>query len=386
MRHITVLALSLLAAGCGDYSKDPVPDLEKMRQNGKVELQKGPDKPRVITNQVLVEKPIIETKEVSAVDKGFVVITPDSHMTFNEGQTGQFKIQARSLVPGIQIKLKASGFPEGAQLEKSKTEKDVYTLTWTPALYTIASNASMKDYSVKVTAEVISAENKTDIGKLNALVQEKEFSLFLFKNQEAPSGLAVSGIPTEIAEGTLTSFYVTVKVPGTNNKAPQKPLLVVSYDGVSYTAGNNFLELDGSRYVVADLNKKEPEYLGDSKWKFTLVFDTKNISVQPQLGKDGNPLANADGTRVRLSFKVYSPYGPSTPQVLTQVKIRFQKPVTPSNKPKPVAPAAVAESGSPAKSDSGSNSNSHSTPDSTAPDSVLVDLPTPTQPEPEVKK
>lgn len=325
---ITLLSLSLFAAGCGEYKKNPVEDLEQMRQNAKVEIQKGPDKPRTITKEIVVEKPVLVVKEESTIDEKFIVITPDAQMTFNEAQQGQFKIRARVLVPGIEIKLSAVGLPDGAKLEKSTEEKDLYILTWTPALYTVAANAAMKSYTAKVVAEVSSANNTAEADKLKGLVREKEFNLFLFRNQETPSSLAVTGLATEVPENSLTPFTVTVKVPGTDAQVPQKPRLVVSYDGVSYTAGNNFLELDGARYVVADLNKKEAEYLGDSKWKFTMIFDTKNIAVQPQLAKDGTVLTNADGTRVRLSFKVYSPYGLSTPESLSQVKIRYKKPMT----------------------------------------------------------
>ncbi|WP_374028840.1 hypothetical protein [Bdellovibrio bacteriovorus] len=324
---IPVLALSLLA-GCGEYSKDPVPELQKMRENAKVQIQQGPDKAREIVKTEIVEKEVVVVKEESTIDEKFIVITPDPQMTFNEGQTSQFKIRARVLVPGIEVKLTAAGLPEGARLERSQKEKDLYLLTWTPALYSIPANYAMKSYPVKITAEVTSANNQAEADKLKGLVREKEVNLFLFRNQEVPSELAVAGLTQEVNEGTLVPFTITVKVPGIDDKTPVKPTLVVSYDAVSYTAGNRFLELDGARYVMLDATKKDAEYLGDSKWKFTRVFDTKNISVQPQLAKDGTVLAGADGTRVRLSFKVYSPYGLSTPESLTQVKIRYAQPVT----------------------------------------------------------
>ncbi|MGZ3773365.1 MAG: hypothetical protein ACXVCY_02705 [Pseudobdellovibrionaceae bacterium] len=400
---MTLLSLSLLISGCSDYQKNPVPDLDQLRANGKVEVEKGPNEPRVITNNVIVEKPVIVVKEESTIDDKFIIITPDAQMTFNEGQKAQFKIRARVLVPGIEIKLKASGFPDGAVLEKSKDEKDLYTLTWTPALYTVPSNAVMKSYTVKVSAEVTSAENPADAEKLKGLVREKEFNLFLFKNQEAPTDLAVSGIPSEVNEGTLTPFSVTVKVPGTDDKGAQKPRLVINYDGVSYTAGNNFLELDGARYVVANLNKKDAEYLGDNKWKFTLNFDTKNISVQPQLSKDGTVAPNADGTRVRLSFKAYSPYGLSTPETLVQVKINYVKPTVPAPVPpvstptptptptpaSPTSPAPAPTSPTPTPAPATGPSPGTQTPGQNPtknPNSVITDLPHEVQPEPEVKK
>lgn len=330
---LPLVALTMVAAGCGEYKKNPVSEsngvsIETIREQAKIQIQKGPDKPREITNTVIVEKPVVVVKEEATIDEKFIVITPDSQMTFNEGEPAKFKVRARVLVPGIEIKLTAQGLPAGAKLEKSTTEKDLYLITWTPALYTVPANSAMKSFSAKILAEVVSANTASQAQQLKGLVREKEISLFLFKNQEAPSGLTVSGLSAEVNEGTLTPLIVVVKVPGTDEKAPQKPRLVVNYDGVSYTAGNSFLELDGSRYVVSDLNKKDAEYLGDSKWKFTLIFDTKNVSVQPQLSKDGSIMTGADGSRVRLSFKVYSPSGLATPESLTQVKIRYTKTIT----------------------------------------------------------
>lgn len=322
---IPLVALTLVAAGCGEYSKDPVSDLETMRENSRIEIQKGPDKARVINNDVVRTEYIYVTKEESSIDDKFITITPPLDGSFAEGQAGQISIRAAVHIPGVEIKLTGQGLPEGARLEKSQKDKDIYILSWTPALYTIPTTAAKKTYSIKLVAEVVKANSAQELETLKGLVREKTFNIDLYRNQEAPSGLTVSGLESEVSEGSLIPFTVTVKVPGTDANAPKKPRLSVIYDRVSYTAGNSFLELDGSRHVVADLTKKDAEYVGDSKWKYTLIFDTKNISVQPQLAKDGTLIANADGTRVRLSFAVQSPYGLTTPETLVQVKIRYTK-------------------------------------------------------------
>lgn len=331
MKNTSLLLLTILIAGCGGGGKkNPVgSDLKTIREQGKTVTQMGPQKPREIIKTVIVEKPKVVTREESTIDDKFLVITPDPQMSFNEGQKASYKVRARVLVPGVKIKLVATDLPAGATFEPSASEKDLYVLSWTPALYTIPSNTNMKTYTVKLTAQVLSAENAQEAEKLKSLVREKEVALFLFRNQELPSELKISGLSNEVVEGEEpVPFTVTVKVPGMDNRAPQKPRLVVSYDGVGYTAGNSFLELDGSRYVIADLNKKEAEYLGNFQWKFSLLFDTKNISVQPQLAKDGSVMKNSDGTRVRLSFKVYNGTGLSTPDTLHQLKIRYDKAIT----------------------------------------------------------
>ena len=326
----SVFAWSLIAlvavAGCAQ-KKNPVgDDLKTIREQGKTATEMGPQKPVTVTKTQVVEKPVIVKQEESTIDDKFLVITPDPQMSFNEGQKTSYKIRARVLIPGVQIKLVAQDLPSGAVLEESKSEKDLYVLTWTPELYTIAANANMKLYAIKVRAEILSTSTPSQAEKLKAIVREKEIPLFLFKNQELPSELKVAGLTNEVTEGSEPiSFSVTVKIPGMDDKAPQKPRLVVSYDGVSFTAGNSFLELDGSRYVPSVSEQKGVEYLGNFQWKFTRVFDVKNIPVQPQLSKDGTVLAGADGTRVRMSLKVYNAQGLSTPEKLIQLKIKYNK-------------------------------------------------------------
>lgn len=336
LRSLFILS-ALLVSGCGESKKNPVgDDLHTIREYGKQANQTGSQKPVVIKETVVVEKPKLVRVEESTIDDKFIVITPDPQMSFNEGQASVYKIRARVLIPDVQVVLTASGLPTGATLTSSTTEKDLYLLKWTPALYTIPQNSYMKVFTAKLVAQVANPEVNADAQKLKGLIREQEVSLFLFHNQELPSDLKVSGLPTEVLEGSdPIPFTVTAKVPGMDDKSPIKPSRVVSYDRVSYTAGHNFLEHDGSRYIYADPNKKEPEYIGDSQWRFSMLFDAKNIPVQPQQAKDGSTIKNADGLRVRVSFKVYNNLGLSTPETLYQLKIKYIKNVPVENKEGP---------------------------------------------------
>lgn len=315
------LLVTTFLSGCGEYQKDPVSDLSTLREDAKVNA--GPNKPRVITNNVIVKEQVAVPYAESKVDDKFVIITADSNMSFSEGTSSSFEVRARVLLSGVKIKLTGQGLPEGATLVPSAKEADLYILTWKPALYTVPQNVSMKKVTIKLVADVASSENKENAEKLKGLYRESSLDLLVLRNQEAPANLTVAGLSNQVAEGQLVPFTVTATIPGIDGQAPQKPRLVISYDGVSISAGNEFLELDGSRYVIADMNKKEPKYLGDSKWQFSLLFDTKNISIQPQLAKNGSIMTNADGTRVRLSFKAYSPAGMSSPEHLVQLKLAY---------------------------------------------------------------
>lgn len=327
---IMMVPAAMTLAACDGWNKSPSADLETIRAQSKVvkaQNELGPDKPREITNTVVVEKQVEVVRQETTIDANFLNIIPDSVMTFSEGQTASFKIRAFVTIPGATIKLSASGLPEGATIEASKTEKDIYVLSWTPSLYTVSSNQMVKAFTVKVTASIASTGQAKNPDAVKGLTKEVTIPLFVSRNQEAPSALTVD-LKTEVSEDALTPFTVVVKVPGIDGKTADKPRLAVTYDGVKVTAGNSFQERDGSRFVTADIKNKEPQYLGDSKWKFSLVFDTKNISVLPQLAKDGSIMQTADGARVRFSVKAFNPSGLATPESLVQVKIRYTKSIT----------------------------------------------------------
>ncbi|MFN8790320.1 MAG: hypothetical protein ACK5Y2_02575 [Bdellovibrionales bacterium] len=320
-----LLIVSGMIAGCGSGKDNPVgSDLKTIREEGKVAKTMEAKAPIIVPETVVVEKPKLVVREESKIDENFFVMTADPQLIFNEGQASQYSFRARVLVPGVQIRLKAEGLPEGATLSPSDREAGLYALNWTPGYSLIPPQAQMRTFTLKIVAEPVSAPKPELLETLKNLVQEKTFSLFLFRSQEPPRDLKVVGLPQEVTEGQdPVRFSVTVKVPGLESKSAQKPVLVVSYDGLAINAGQAFREMDGSRHIVPDLQRREPEYLGDFQWRFSVVFDAKNISVQPQLGRDGRMTSGADGTRVRLSFKVFNHLGLATPETLVQMKIRY---------------------------------------------------------------
>jgi hypothetical protein len=109
--------------------------------------------------------------------------------------------------------LSASGLPEGATIEASKTEKDIYVLSWTPSLYTVSSNQMVKAFTVKVTASIASTGQAKNPDSVKGLTKEVTIPLFVSRNQEAPSALTVD-LKNEVSEDALTAFTVVVKVPG----------------------------------------------------------------------------------------------------------------------------------------------------------------------------
>ncbi|XGC82203.1 hypothetical protein ACES2L_06860 [Bdellovibrio bacteriovorus] len=321
---ISILSVSLLAAGCGEYSKNPVQDLAAMRENARLELKKGPDSVREITKEVIVKEDRIVKIEESTINGSLLVISADEDMDFEEGKTKQYKIQARVLDPSVEIKLNVEEKPKEVSIEKSTKEANVYILTYTPALYTVPANKKKQKLKVVLKAVVTSTKNAADAAKYEGLVRTKELDLTVFRTEDAPSEVQVLGLGTQVSEGTITTFSVTAKVPGTDANAPQKPSLIVTADENQSTAGQNFKDLDGSRHIPADT---KVEYIKDSVWKFTKTFDTQNIPVQPQIGKTGAILQNVDGTFVRVAFRVAYD-GLQTAPTVQRIKIAYTKPIS----------------------------------------------------------
>lgn len=359
-----------LATACGRYEKQPVEDLPEMREEAKkiknmteAELQakhaekqrkeaervareqairerdqkikelieRGPEKGNDIIVEKVVEKPVEVIKEQATVDDKYVVITTEPILQFIESQKGSYQILARSLVKGMKVELTATNLPEGVKLEKlaSENENVKYALSWTPSLYTVPANTDVKFFTAKLLAKVVEAPAGKNKAALQNLMKEKEALLVVSRLKQSPNSLKLDGLESEIQAGTLIPFSVTAIVPGVDDKAPAKPFLTVFYDGQDYIAGSPQIELDGSRHVIIDQGRTQAEYLGDFKWKFSMLYDTQKISVQPARGKDRNVLANAAHTSVRVSFRVTNPMSMlASPPILKQIKIKV--PSTPS--------------------------------------------------------
>lgn len=343
-KTLSLILVAGLLQACGAYNKSPADGLQELKASAQKENDtRNLDVPQTNKEFVKVEVPkivtvevpvkvyetVVQTKTQATIDENIFSIKADENMTFVEGKTATFKIRARVLlVEDVKIKLTSSDLPAGAKLEASTSEAGLYTLTWTAPYGTIAANNVQKIEKMNLNVEVVSAPTDALRNQLSAIKKTKEVSLFVLRDQTPPSDLKVEGLKSEIKEGTITPFTVSVTVPGVDANSAQKPTLRISYDRVAFTQGNNFLEMDGSRHVPADSIQQEAKYLGNFRWQFAMSFDTKNVSVQPQLAKDGTAMPTADGTRVRLSFKAFSPFGSATAEQLALVKIVYAKELT----------------------------------------------------------
>ncbi len=375
MKHLsTIILLSTTAAllgACGEYNKEPVSNIKELQADAQKQAEMGPKKaptpivqqvpviqkvpviqekiiyidrpvpvevkqnvyvPKVEIKEVPVNVPVIKEvaveKEHAVIDDKFIVIRADSGVEVIEGQVAQLQVIGRSEIPGMKIELKASGLPEGARFEKSPTpqEKDRYVLSWTPPMESVPLNKNVKSIQVKITASVVEAPAGSNQKVMMGLSKTTDLMMFVVRKAVVPSIVSVDGLGAEVSEGSSTAFSVTAVVPGITDKSAQKPTIQFSPDVLKYVAGKDYTEQDATRYIIPDLTKPAGQYLGDFKWKFSAVFDTKLISVQPERDKSNNLMPNTDTTHVRMIVSVSHANAPTAGTMLKQLQIRMSLP------------------------------------------------------------
>jgi len=298
-KKVTLGALSLvmIASACSPHLKQPVHDLEGFRENAKSEVQKGPVKPQVVHETIVVEKPEVIVKEQAKIDSSLLVIDNQKIFSFTEGSSSTFKITVRHLAPNLSSVLVAKNLPKGMTIRhaSSQANQDTYEMTWTPGLYFVNSQRVYEKQNI--TFEVTSTSKDPILQNLKLI---EPATVLVTRKNEAPSNLEIKGLGETVKNAALTKFSVIVTVPGFDGQGQEKPTLVISPDPLSFTPGLE-REWDASRHVTFS-SHQSTKYLGNEQWQFDLVLDSQNISTQStQLPK-----------KMRMLARVFSPNGLST--------------------------------------------------------------------------
>lgn len=331
LNHLSIVATALLVVACGGPgSKQPVSDIQDIREKSTLGTGYKPGAPREIPKYIETEKKVIQ--EQATLNESYIKVEVDKKdmpLRFYENTSSKIKFYLRILDPSLKMTLTGKDLPPGAKFINVSTpqDPDAYELTWTPPLYTISfSEETPKVMTLTLLPVVNSA--KTPAAKV-AIVQklflEKVFAYFVFRTQEKPSELVISGLSGKAEEGLVTPFSVEARIPGIDDRSAQKPTIGYFKDNINQIAGTNYLEMDGVRHIKADDSRAEVEYLGDFKWKFNLLFDAKNIPVEIQKDKSGKTLEDANETHVRFGLKVYAPFN-ATNTTIVKIAIKRQLP------------------------------------------------------------
>ncbi len=327
LNHLTLIASAMFVVACGGPGgKQPVSDIQDIREKSTTGNGYKPGAPREIPKYIETEKEVV--REQATLNESYIKVELDKKdmpLRFFENTNSKAKFYLRVLDPSIKMTLTAKDLPAGATFTNVSTpqDPDAYELKWTPPLYTISfSETPPKVMTLTLVPVVNSAKTSaTKVAIVQKLFLEKVFTISVFRTHEKPSELSVSGLPDKVDEGQVLPFTVVARIPGIDDNSPQKPTIGIFKDNVTQIAGTDYLEMSGVRHITSDESRAEIEYLGDYKWKFNLLFDTKNISVEAQKAKSGNILENADTTHVRFGIKVYAPFNATNATVM-QIAIK----------------------------------------------------------------
>ncbi|MBS1969867.1 MAG: hypothetical protein JSU04_06145 [Bdellovibrionales bacterium] len=338
----TLMAASLTFAACGssNYGDSREAEIKQIRENAKQQLQTGPTPVPEKIVYVTKDKEVIK-EQATLNDNYFKIDLGDKMMAFYEGQQTSYKITLRVQDSDIQMKLTAKGLPTGAEFRDISTAQspNTYELRWTPATNTISYDEQPpKVYNATLVPVLVSAKTQEKANTVKGLSLEKTVFFSLFRNQEKPSQLTVTGLDKEVKEGDVVPFSITVKFPGVDANSAVKPSLSPSEDETTQVVGSDYMEMDGARYVSKDPSRPSLEYLGDYKWKFNRVFDTKNMPVENQKLKNGT-VANVNFTQTRIALRVVSAFNAS-PSTVIRVKINRPTPEAPATPATPTTPPA----------------------------------------------
>lgn len=296
--------VALLITACSPHQKEPVAELQNLREFAKTEVSKGPIKPQVVTETIVVEKPQVVVQEQAKLDATVIVVDLTPVMSFTEGVKGQYTVRVRHLIPDLTTSAIALDLPKDSKLIKAEslTNEDIYTLEWTPPSYYVGSDRLYEQQQIDV--KVVSTSTHP---ALKNLTVSKKAVILVTKQQQAPIDLKTINLGESLSAGAIHNFSIQVKVPGYDNNSEKRPQLILSPDPMSYTPGLA-KEWDASRHILPS-SSSSAKYIGDNIWQFDLALDLKNIALQ----SDTLP------ANLRMLAKVYSPNGLSTSSQL----IRF---------------------------------------------------------------
>ena len=351
----------LLLAACGG-SKTPVKDIDQMRAQAKTESEAGPVTPqkaptpppavetiKYVQQETIkyVPQEIVKIQEVPAAPgtDAIKVVQDKSNpfLRFFEGAASSAKFRIVVALQGVNMKLAATKLPDGASLVHVTGNE--YEIRWTPKFGTIPYNESEIMAEAILTPQLVDAKTPALENTVRGLVSNFNFSLTVKRTAEKPSSIETTGLQKEIREGDTTPFSVTVRIPGLDNNGT-KPKVSWSSDASPQAAGVAYREMDGVRYVTSDPSRAGVEYLGDFKWKFNLVFDTKNVPVEEQKAKDGSVMANADTTYTRTVIDIVpGGFFTAPASIVVKVAIKRNSRQAPEPVPAPVqaAPPVAAK-------------------------------------------
>jgi hypothetical protein len=276
-----------------------------------------------------VEVPVYISKEVEqnfAQAQVFQISSP-SNIKFIEGANSSFEFNVRILQGKVKFQTDVTGLPAGANLEQISSEINSakYKLSWTPKLGSIPVDQQEVEDTITVSLKNLTfvsddkAENAATEKVFSAIKKTKDISFVVRRTLVNPT-IKIVGLEGDRSEGEEKRFTVEVTAPGTY--VGNEPDLEVTYD-MNNVITSKGAEMNGALYVRADETQTFRVKVGEEKWRFSFVYDTKNFPMQAAFDKNMKPIASADKFLVRASFQAITPFRTTSDKKMLQFAIKL---------------------------------------------------------------
>lgn len=339
---IFAVLAGLVLTACGSTNSDPLKDYSDVKgvpagtqPSTKIEYVYVDREQRV---EVPVDRPVYypeEVKQEFAQAQVYQINFPNN-IKFTEGSETSFEFTVRVLQGKVKFDVEPSDMPAGAVI--AAVSKDVntatYKFTWTPRLGIIPTDSTEIEGLFKVSlsnlqyVSTTASENEAVKTLFETISKTKEVPYVVRRTQEIPT-LTVIGLQGNRAEGEEHRFTVEVEAPGTY--VGFEPNLNVFNDLSISPITPRGVENNGALYIRVDERNPTPVKIGEEKWRFSFVFDTKNNIMLKQLNQNGVEVAGATQFLVRVSFQAITPFGSSSDKKMLNFAVTYKPAETVTN-------------------------------------------------------
>jgi hypothetical protein len=248
----SILSLSLILGACGTQS-DP-------RAKYNVESVPLHDQP-------------VDVKKVYKDANLFTLKVPSGNMNFVEGQTASYSIEVATQYPNASYRLKSANLPDGAVFAPVSGKKNLYKLTWTPAIGTLPDGKASDTFKFTIDVEVDAKSTNSDTSKLREIAGPgyETLTVTLNKTAENPTFESVQLASKEVSAADQNPVAITVvaKAPG----VPADNTLTLDIEDPQWSS-NEVAIVKAKKAVTF----QAPERSGDT-FKFVGSISTKDLEI-----------------------------------------------------------------------------------------------------------
>jgi hypothetical protein len=292
-------------------------------------------KDRIVVKEVEKEviKYVVAEEEQNWESAKLFQIHSVNELTYVVGEESTATIRATVLHGNATFSLKILNMPSNASdltLVETENNTRTFQFKWKPEVKYLMSNGKMtlekrEKLKVQLNLESFEMADKKKEAKIreafNAISTTKELDMVVRRNSKIPKLIPSQNIPTQIQEGQVIPFSISVEAPGTSSENP--PVLLIE-DRKEFVG--NLYEGSGARFINTSTSKPI-EQVGENQWIFNLELDTTTEAIPPQINRQKQVVEGANSVILRFGLRVLS-NGVSSDTSVKRFEIRLNPKMT----------------------------------------------------------